>query len=346
MRRLRVWVRETYEIKKRLVPGSAISGFALCVAYYSSLNFWRIFLSVIDANGITLAYETHGNPKHEPVLLIAGLGLQLTDWPDEFCAALAAEGFYVIRFDNRDSGLSTKMEQFGKPDLAFAFVKSMFFMPLLPGYTLYDMANDAVGLLDALRIGKTHIVGASMGGMIAQIIAATRPDRTFTLTSMMSTSGRPGLPGPTLAAHNALLSRPDDPHDLSSVVEHFVRAFRAIGSPGYPTPDALLRRRVTVSVLRNFYPQGTSRQFMAVAASGDRVALLSTVRAPTLVIHGTHDPLVPLACGRDTANWVPGAILHEVDGMGHDLPPGLDEELSALIAAHCRGDLMPATRRA
>jgi proline iminopeptidase len=303
-------------------------------------------LPVIDANGITLAYETQGNPKHEPILLIAGLGLQLTDWPDEFCGALAAEGFHVIRFDNRDSGLSTKMEQFGKPDLALAFVKSMFFMPLLSGYTLYDMANDAVGLLDALGIEKAHIVGASMGGMIAQIIAGTRPDRTLSLTSMMSTSGRPGLPGPTLAAQSALLSRPDDPDDLDSVVDHFVRAFRAIGSPGYPTPEGLLRRRVTASVLRSFYPRGTSRQFMAVAASGDRVALLSTVRVPTLVIHGTHDPLVPVTCGRDTANWVPGAILHEVEGMGHDLPPGLDEELSVLTAAHCRGILLPASRRA
>jgi proline iminopeptidase len=309
-------------------------------------KFRRTFLPAIDANGITLAYETQGNPKHEPVLLIAGLGLQLTDWPDEFCEALAAEGFYVIRFDNRDSGLSTKMEEFGKPDVALAFVKSMFFMPLLSGYTLYDMAKDAVGLLDALSIGKAHIVGSSMGGMIAQIIAATRPDRSFTLTSIMSTSGRPGLPGPTLAAHNALLSRPDNPHSTDSVVEHFVRAFRVIGSPGYPTPDWLLRRRVLRSVRRSFYPRGTSRQFMAVAASGDRVALLNTVRAPTLVIHGTDDPLVPVACGRDTANWVPGAILHEVDGMGHDLPPGLDEELAMLIAAHCRGDLMPATRRA
>jgi pimeloyl-ACP methyl ester carboxylesterase len=303
-------------------------------------------LPAIDANGITLVYETHGNPKHEPLLLIAGLGLQLSDWPDEFCEVLAAEGFYVIRFDNRDSGLSTKMEEFGKPDLALALVKSMFFMPLLSGYTLYDMAKDALGLLDALGIGKAHIVGSSMGGMIAQIVAATRPDRSFTLTSIMSTSGRAGLPGPTLAAHNALLSRPDNPRSIDSVVEHFVRAFRVLGSPGYPIPDSLLRRRVLASVRRGFHPRGTSRQFMAVAASGDRVALLTTVRAPTLVIHGTDDPLVPIACGRDTANWVPGAILHEVEGMGHDLPPGLDEELAVLIAAHCRGDLMRATRRA
>lgn len=303
-------------------------------------------MPAIDANGITLAYETQGDPRHEPVLLIAGLGLQLTDWPDEFCESLVDQGYYVIRFDNRDSGLSTKMDQYGKPDLALAFAKSMFFMPLLSGYSLYDMAKDAVCLLDALGVQKAHVVGASMGGMIAQIIAATRPDRTLSLTSMMSTSGRPGLPGPTLAAHSALLSRPDNPGDIDSVIDHFVRAYRTIGSPHYPTPEWLLRRRVSISVLRSFFPRGTSRQLMAVAMSGDQVALLSTVRVPTLVIHGTHDPLVPVACGRDTARWVRGAILHEVEGMGHDLPPGLDAELAEMIAAHCRGNLMPATRRA
>jgi proline iminopeptidase len=303
-------------------------------------------LPAIDTNGITLAYETLGDPNDEPILLIAGLGLQLTDWPDAFCQALAAEGFYVIRFDNRDSGLSTKMDQFGKPDLALAFVKSLFFMPLLSGYTLYDMAKDAVGLLDALGIERAHIVGASMGGMIAQIIAATRPDRSLTLTSIMSTSGRPGLPGPTMAAQHALLSRPDNPRDLDSIIDHFMRAFRTIGSPGYPTPHEVLRKRVAASVRRNWCPTGTSRQVMAVAASGDRVALLRMVRAPTLVIHGTDDPLVPVACGRDTARWVPGAMLHEIKGMGHDLPPGLDVVLSELIALHCNGDLMAETRRA
>jgi proline iminopeptidase len=185
-----------------------------------------------------------------------------------------------------------------------------------------------------------------MGGMIAQIIAATRPDRTYTLTSIMSTSSRPGLPGPTMAAQNALLSRPDNPRDVESIVAHFIRAYRTIGSPRFPTPDAVLRRRVMANVRRSFCPRGTSRQFMAVAASGDRVALLTTVRVPTLVIHGKEDPLVPVACGRDTAHWIPGAILREVAGMGHDLPPGLEEELAGMIAAHCRGHLTRHTRRA
>jgi proline iminopeptidase len=304
------------------------------------------FLPAIDINGITLAYETQGNPGDEPVLLIAGLGLQLIDWPEAFCDALVEHGFYVIRFDNRDSGLSSKMDQFGKPHLAPALVKSLFLMPLLSGYTLYDMAKDGVGLLDALGLKKAHIVGASMGGMIAQIIAATRPDRTHTLTSIMSTSGRPGLPGPTLAAHNALLSRPDNPHDMCNVIDHLVRAYQTIGSPGFPTPDAVMRKRVAASVRRGLCPAGTSRQLMAVASSGDRVALLTTIGAPTLVIHGTDDPLVPVACGRDTARWVRNAILHEIEGMGHDLPPALDVMIADMIAAHCKGDLLPQDRRA
>jgi proline iminopeptidase len=303
-------------------------------------------LPTIDTNGITLAYDTQGDPNDEPVLLIAGLGLQLISWPDAFCEALVDQGFYVIRFDNRDSGLSSKMDHFGRPDLALAFVKSMFFMPTLSGYTLSDMAQDAVGLLDELGIEKAHIVGASMGGMIAQIIAGTRPQRTLSLTSMMSTTGRAGLPGPTLAAHGALLSRPDNPYDLNSVVDHFVRAYQTIGSPGHPTPEEELRRRVQADVRRNLCPRGTERQLMAVVASGDRVALLRSVRAPTLVLHGTADPLVPIACGRDTARLVPGAVLHEIEGMGHDLPPALDIMLSELIAMHCKGELMPETRRA
>jgi proline iminopeptidase len=287
-----------------------------------------------------------GNPKHEPILLIAGLGLQLTSWSDEFCMSLVRQGFRVIRFDNRDSGLSTKMGPSEEHGSAFAFIKSMFHMPLLPAYSLYDMARDATGLLDALGIQKAHIVGASMGGMIAQIVAAAAPHRALTLTSMMSTSGRPGLPGPTLAAHNALLSLPENPHDPNSVIDHFVATFRILGSPAYPTPEAILRKRVAASMRRNFCPAGITRQLMAVAASGGRVALLRTVRAPTLVIHGTDDPLIPIECGRDTAHLVPDAEMHEIDGMGHDLPPGLDATLSDLIGAHCRGDLVPRTLRA
>lgn len=303
-------------------------------------------MPTIEANGITLAYDVQGDPDGEPILLIAGLGLQLISWPDAFCKGLTSQGFRVIRFDNRDIGLSSKMDHFGKPNLHQAFFRSLFQMPLFSGYTLYDMAKDAIGLLDALGISKAHIVGASMGGMIAQIIAARYPNRVLTLTSIMSTSGRPGLPGPTLAAHNAMFSQPANPSDINSVVDHFVNLFRVIGSPRYPTPEPELRRRVMESVRRNVCVRGSARQMMAVASSGDLVAQLRTIRVPAMVIHGTEDPLVPIACGRDTARMVPNAILHEIDGMGHDFPPALDGVLSTLISAHCKGGIEPEARRA
>ncbi|KIF82558.1 alpha/beta fold hydrolase [Noviherbaspirillum autotrophicum] len=303
-------------------------------------------MPIIATNGINLSYDIQGDPAGEPILLIAGLGLQLISWSDAFCRGLTEQGFRVIRFDNRDCGLSTKMDHFGKPHLPTVFFHSLFHLPLLNGYTLYDMAKDATGLLDELGIGKAHIVGASMGGMIAQIVAATSPHRTLTLTSIMSTSGRPGLPGPTLAAHNALFSSPDNPRDINSVIDYFVKMFRVIGSPGHPTPEAELRRRVAQSVRRNVCPGGSARQIMAVAASGDRVALLRTIKAPSLVIHGSDDPLVPIACGRDTARWIPNATMHEIEGMGHDFPPALDAVLSDLIGAHCRCGTEPEARRA
>lgn len=301
-------------------------------------------MPIIEANGIKLAYDVQGDLQGEPILLIAGLGLQLISWPETFCAALGRHGFRVIRFDNRDSGLSTKMRQFGKPNLHMALFKSLFHMPLLSGYTLSDMAKDATGLLDALGIEKAHVVGASMGGMIAQIIATLHPHRVRTLTSIMSTSGRPGLPGPSIEASQALFSSPRNTHDMNSVIDHFVHLFRVIGSPAYPTPEAVLRKRVIESVVRNVSVSGTSRQMLAVAASGDRSAQLRAITAPTLIIHGTDDPLVPVACGRDTARWIPGAILHEIEGMGHDLPPALELMLADLIAAHCKGE--PELRRA
>lgn len=303
-------------------------------------------MPIIDSNRIQLAYDVQGDPNGAPILLIAGMGLQLISWPDAFCKKLIDQGFRVIRFDNRDSGLSTKMDHFGKPNLHLAFFKPLFHMPLFSGYTLYDMARDAVGLLDGLGIEKAHIVGASMGGMIAQIVAARYPHRVLTLTSIMSTSGRPGLPGPTMAAHQALFSQPANPSQLSSVIEHFVHLFRVIGSPAYPTPDSVLRQRVTKSVRRNVCPRGTARQMMAVASSGDIAAQLRTIRAPSLIIHGTDDPLVPIACGRDSAHLIPGAILHEIPGMGHDLPPALEETLALLIGTHCKRDMQPHARSA
>lgn len=303
-------------------------------------------MSTIEANGIRIAYDTLGNARGEPVLLISGLGVPLVFWPDGFCKGLTDEGFRLVRFDNRDSGLSSKMNQSGKSSMHNAFFRSLFHLPMLSGYTLYDMAKDTVGLLDGLGIAKAHVVGASMGGMIGQIVAGLYPHRVLTLTSIMSTSGRPGLPGPSLAASNAMFSRPRDTRNIDSVIDHFVHLFKVIGSPGFPTPDAELRRRVAACVRRNQSLSGMMRQAMAVAASGDQAALLRTIKAPTLVIHGTDDPLVPIACGRDIARLVPGAVMHEIEGMGHDFPPALDGVLSGLIARHCKSGVQPEMRRA
>ncbi|HEX2603437.1 MAG TPA: alpha/beta fold hydrolase [Oxalicibacterium sp.] len=289
----------------------------------------------IQVNDITIEYDTQGDPRGEPVLLIMGLGMQLVSWPESFCEGLARQGFYLIRFDNRDSGLSTKLTHLGKPNTTLAVLKLMFRMRLKAGYTLDDMATDAVGLLDALRIRRAHIVGVSMGGMIAQIVAGRHPERVLSLTSIMSTSGRQGLPGPTREARKVLFTKPPSADRIDDVVDHFVDALRVIGSRAYFAPD-VLHQRIRSSVERSLDPIGTTRQLLAIGASADRVELLKQMRVPTLVIHGKEDPLVPIECGRDTARLVPGAVMQEIDGMGHDLPDALDPLITDLIGEHCR----------
>jgi pimeloyl-ACP methyl ester carboxylesterase len=270
-----------------------------------------------------------------------GLGMQLIAWPDDLVDGLVEQGFYVIRFDNRDSGLSDKFEHAGAPNLALAFLKTLVRWPLKSAYTLSDMAADAVGVLDALGVKKAHVVGASMGGMIAQLVAAEYPERVLGLTSIMSSSGRRGLPGPTRAARAALLKRPARPSDTQSVIDQGVNVFRVIGSPAYPTPDKQLRTRIERAIRRNVCPSGVARQMVAIGASGDRSAQLARIRAPALVIHGAADPLVPLACGQDTARLIPGARIEIIEGMGHDLPAQLIERLLALIDAHAHGKMSP-----
>jgi proline iminopeptidase len=294
----------------------------------------------LNANGIRIAFDTAGDPKAIPLLLIAGLGLQLNAWPDEFVEGLADLGFYVIRFDNRDCGLSTRFDHAGTPSLAMAWLKSLVRWPLRPPYTLSDMADDAIGVLSALGVARAHVVGLSMGGMIGQLMAAKFPARVSSLTSMMSSSGRRGLPGPTPAVRRAMLRRPRDPGDIEAAIDHAVHLLRAIGSPAYPTAEKQLRRRAARALRRSCCPDGIVRQVLAVAASGDRTPLLRTIAAPTLVIHGAADPLAPLACGVDTAQAIPGARLEVIEGMGHDLPAQLLERLLALIDAHAHGKMM------
>lgn len=284
-------------------------------------------------NGISITFEDKG-PRDAPViLLVMGLGGQLTLWPDEFVDALNARGFRTIRYDNRDVGLSTRFDAAGVPNLKWMFVKSLLRLPVRSAYTLADMAADGVALLDHLGIARAHIVGVSMGGMISQHIAARYPDRVLSLTSVMSTTGNPRLPRAQKEAMQVLTSRPmsGDPEDL---IAYSVRAAKVIGSPGYPPDEERLQRRVRSDFERGWYPQGVARQMAAIVADGDRRPMLKSISAPTLVIHGEGDPLVPLAGGRDTADNIPGARLLTIPGMGHDLPLGLVDTLADAIASH------------
>lgn len=288
-----------------------------------------------QCNGLTIEYESIGEPSAAAILLVMGLGMQLVSWPDSFCRDLAARGFRVIRFDNRDCGLSTRFAAAGRPNLALVVAASWLGRRIRLPYELADMAADAVALLDALAIERAHVVGASMGGMIAQLLAVLHPRRVASLTSIMSTTGNRRVGRPRPAALRALMSRPREATDVAAVVEHLVGVFGVIGSPRYPADAAELRRRVETSVRRGYHPDGTARQLAAVISSGDRRRQLARIAAPTLVIHGADDPLVPLAAGRDTAAHIPGARLMVMPGMGHDLPAPLLPELARVIADHC-----------
>ena len=299
----------------------------------------------IKANGIDIEVEDTAeiNPQdtdaytRPAVLLIMGLGMQLVAWPPQFIDELVDAGFRVIRMDNRDIGLSQHFDHMGKPNIIWAGIKYKLGLKVRAPYTLDDMAQDALSVLDVLRVDRAHVVGVSMGGMIAQRVAIAAPQRVLSLTSIMSSSGAKGLPQAKPEVTRVLLKRPasDAPE---AVVDHYVRLFKAIGSPGYPVPDDDMRERILCGVLRNFHPEGTLRQMLAIVADTTRPAQLSRITSPTLVLHGRADPLVPFANGEDTAARIPGARLVGFDGMGHDLPPGpvaqmLDELIPHLKAA-------------
>jgi pimeloyl-ACP methyl ester carboxylesterase len=295
----------------------------------------------VHTNGLDLAYDEFGESSDPVILLVMGLGTQMIAWPEEFCLGLAARGYRVIRFDNRDIGLSSKMHDAPRPSLLKTAAMSRLKLPVKVPYRLHDMADDAIGLLDALDIKSAHVVGASMGGMIAQLMAGYHPYRVLSLTSIMSTSGCPSLPG----AHRKVglhMARRPSKTDLESLLEYGVRTWRLIGSPAYQPTDDALREKITLSYKRSYYPDGYRRQMAAIMASGDRVAILKKVLAPTLVIHGQEDPLVPVAGGIDTARHVRGARLELIEGMGHDLPQPLLERFVELIGSHADGALREA----
>ncbi len=291
----------------------------------------------IQANGLTLEYDITGEASAEPILLIMGLGGQMTRWSPAFTEKLAARGYRVIRFDNRDVGLSEKMEVAGSPDLPEVFAALGRGERPHVAYDLNDMAADAAALLQAIGIERAHIVGASMGGMIAQLVAADFSERTLSLTSIMSTTGNPELPRATPEAMERLNAPAPDPRaDMEAYLAHSVASARVMGSPAYPVPEAELRRQASELVERSYYPLGFLRQYAAILASPDRRPKLARITAPTVVIHGDSDPLVPVEGGRDTAASIPGAELRVILGMGHDLPAQLHETVIDGIVAAAR----------
>jgi pimeloyl-ACP methyl ester carboxylesterase len=277
--------------------------------------------------GIEVAYERIGDPAAPPVLLIQGLGAQLIGWPDGFCTALAERGLHVIRYDNRDVGRSTHFHDAPEPDLRAALAGDLSTV----SYTLSDMAADAVGLLDALGLETAHIVGASMGGAIAQTLAIEHPARVRSLTSMMSTTGDMSVGQPTPETLRAVFSGPPAA-TRQEAVEQAIRTFAIVESPGYPTDEAEVTDRAGRAYDRGFDRVGIARQAIASVASGDRTDLLRRLDVPTLIVHGSDDVMCDPSGGRATAAAIPGAELLIIDGMGHNLPRALWPELTARIA--------------
>jgi len=275
-------------------------------------------MPTVNTNGIQIEYDTIGDPSCPPLLLIMALGGQLIHWDEDFCRQLADQGLFIIRYDNRDTGLSTKFEAAGLPDMGQLLDASLQGRSIETPYTLEDMAADAAGLLDALNIKKAHICGSSMGGMIAQTIAIRYPARLLSLISICSTTGDPDLPPLQPAALEALMTPP--PADRQGYIEFNVKTMQAIAGSGFPYDEQFIRDISARAYDRAFYPQGVGRQMIAVMTQKNRKPALASVTVPTLVIHGTADPLVPAAHGRDTANAIPGAQLLLVDGLGHELP--------------------------
>ncbi len=287
----------------------------------------------VQANGLALEVDVHGPADGAPLVLLMGLGMQLIAWPQPLVQMLAQRGRRVIRIDNRDAGLSQGFEHLGMPKIAWAALRYALRLSVKSAYTIADMARDSVGVLDALKIERAHIAGASMGGMIAQHIAAEHPERVSALTLIMTTSGARQLPKPSAKARAVLMDRRgQDSKNIEAIVDRLERVFTVIGSPAYRPQRDLFRTRLRESVQRAYRPSGVARQLMAVAADGDRSALLARIGAPTHIIHGARDPLVPVAAAHDLHSKIKGSTLEVIDGMGHDLPHQLWPRLAASLA--------------
>ncbi len=284
-------------------------------------------MTQMTCNGIQLEVESHGNPKHPAFILIRGLGTQLTEWHPDLIASLVSEGLHVVAFDNRDIGLSQHIDEAGVPsfrDVASGAVEAP--------YTTSDMAQDVIGLMDTMNIDKAHVMGISLGGMITQMMAVEHPERLLSILSVMSSSGRPGLPSPTKAAQEAFAT--PVPEGLEDRIQQ-TAAHKAIwGSPAYPESleERLEAARATIG--RSSHPDGLARQRLSVAANSDRSELLKTIKVKTTVIHGEDDALIPVECGIDTARLIPNAHLEIVPGMGHNIPAGLVPSFVQLLREH------------
>ncbi|WP_250030273.1 alpha/beta fold hydrolase [Paractinoplanes maris] len=284
----------------------------------------------VRANGIDLRYETAGSPDDPDLLLIMGLGAQLIDWPAGFVDELAGHGFHVVRFDNRDAGLSTAFDDLPPPDLAAIFGGDLATAP----YLLSDLAADTAALIKELALEPVHVVGVSMGGMVAQQLTIDHPDLVASLCSIMSMTGDRAVGQATPEAAAALMRPPATTRE--EIIAGSIATSRVIGSPGYPTAEAEVQRRATAKFERSYGPAGVRRQYAAIVASPDRTAALASVTVPTLVIHGEDDPLINVSGGRATAAAVPGAELLVIPGMGHDLPQPLWPTIIDAIVANTR----------
>ncbi len=284
------------------------------------------------ANGLELFYESLG-PRDAPVVMqIMGIGSQLTRWADEFAEGLVARGYRLVRFDNRDIGLSEKLPHLGLPKVMEVFRKVQAGEPVEAGYTLHDMAADTIGLMDALGIERAHIMGESMGGMIAQVVVAEHGPRAKSLISVMSSSSRPGLPGATPEALAALLRRAEDPNDAEQVIANAAAARQVLAGPAFDPGPAYHLAQARAAYGRSYYPQGFPRHFAAIAATGGREELLRRIERPALVLHGGDDKLIPPACGEDTWALIAGAQWRLIEGMGHAVEPALAPLLADEIA--------------
>jgi len=284
-------------------------------------------------NGIELAWKRHGREDCPAICLIHGLGMSLSAWPSGLIGGLVNRGFGVITLDNRDIGHSQLMTRLGKPNLAYNGLMHTLGFPLRPPYSLADMMDDTAALLRSLGIFRTHMVGVSMGGMIAQLLAIHEPGLVASLTSIMSTTGRRNLPGPAPEVARHLISRPAS-RSREDRVRYNLKTWALIGSPAYPRSSADLKEFVERNLDRRITADGIARQTLAILAAPSRVAQLQKLNVPSLIIHGDADPLVPVECGVDTARSIPGSRLHVIPGMGHDLPPQLTDHFVALIAEH------------